>query len=473
MGISLFLLMTAYYVVKTVREPLLLADGSAELKSWASAGQALSLLLIVPLYGWVANRVSRRTLIASTLGFFLVCLQLFHGPAVAGTQIADAIRSGSKVAAHVADQAEAIPLQPDSLALAEETSGNDSTHKEAHGVRLADFFRLGFIFYVWVGIFSVATIAQFWGFANDLFSRADGERLFPAIGLGQTIGAFTGAKVTATLFHNHVQVADMLHVCSALVVLHLLLLLYLERSSTRADSAIVQASSATAEVGMGDTRGGFELIFRSEFLRWIAIFIFLLNTCNTVGEYILSRFVKDEAMALLASGAITDVGAYIGGFYGDFFSTVNLLTVALQAFAAPFLLRRFGIAGVVLALPVVALGSYGLIAMGVSLAIVRYCKIAENSTDYSIMNTAKAVLWLPGTRAEKYKAKQAVDTFVVRFGDFAQLGLVLIGTQIFSWNTAQFSAANFAIVVLWLVAGFKLVRMHRAEAARAEGESRA
>jgi ATP/ADP translocase len=48
-----------------------------------------------------------------------------------------------------------------------------------------------------------------------------------------------------------------------------------------------------------------------------------------------------------------------------------------------------------------------------------YVKIAENSTDYSVMNTAKQMIWLPTTREEKYKAKQAIDTFFVRTGDKA------------------------------------------------------
>ena len=55
MFLNLFLLLLGYYVLRTVREPLILAGG-AEVKSYAAAGQALALMGFVPLYGWFSSR---------------------------------------------------------------------------------------------------------------------------------------------------------------------------------------------------------------------------------------------------------------------------------------------------------------------------------------------------------------------------------------------------------------------------------
>ena len=107
---------------------------------------------------------------------------------------------------------------------------------------------------------------------------------------------------------------------------------------------------------------------------------------------------------------------------------MNVLAVLLQAFVASRLVKRFGLSGVLFALPVIALGAYGFVAAGATIAIVRLAKTAENSTDYSVMNTAKQLLWLPTTREEKYKAKQAVDSFFVRLGDLAAAFVVFAGT---------------------------------------------
>ena len=49
MALNVFLLLTAYYIIKPVREALILAEWSAEAKIYSSAGQALLLLGVIPL----------------------------------------------------------------------------------------------------------------------------------------------------------------------------------------------------------------------------------------------------------------------------------------------------------------------------------------------------------------------------------------------------------------------------------------
>ena len=96
----------------------------------------------------------------------------------------------------------------------------------------------------------------------------------------------------------------------------------------------------------------------------------------------------------------------------------------MQALAVSRIVKRFGVRGVLLFLPLLAFGVYGTIAAGASFALVRWLKTAENASDYSVMNTGRAMMWLPTSREEKYRAKQAIDTFFVRFGDVIATALV-------------------------------------------------
>src|SRR3954463_10126254 len=77
MSCNVFLLLSAYYLLKTAREPLILLQGGAEVKSYASAGQSLLLLGVIPLYSQVARRFGRMTLVASIYVFFAANLVLF------------------------------------------------------------------------------------------------------------------------------------------------------------------------------------------------------------------------------------------------------------------------------------------------------------------------------------------------------------------------------------------------------------
>src|SRR5690242_463103 len=76
MLLNIFLLLICYSVIKTVREPLILLGGGAEVRSYAAAGQALLLMGFVPLYSWCASRVDRVKLLVGVTLFFIACIEL-------------------------------------------------------------------------------------------------------------------------------------------------------------------------------------------------------------------------------------------------------------------------------------------------------------------------------------------------------------------------------------------------------------
>jgi AAA family ATP:ADP antiporter len=406
MAFNVAILLVAYYILKTVREPLILLAGGAELKSYAAAAQALTLIGYVPLYGWVAARMPRQRFLAAVVLFFVGCIEVF----VLGGRLA-------------------VP-------------------------------HLGFAFYVWVGIFSLTTIAQFWSFANEVFTRDEGDRLFPLIAVGSTAGAPLGAALAETLFARGVGPFRMMQLAAAILVLHLVLYRVLARRLRGAAKPRAQAPI--------DPGNGFALVLKSRYLRLIAALLVLLNLANTVGEFILARAVVTAADARAAALDGFNKGAFIGGFYADYFFWVNVLTILIQAFLVSRIVKRLGMAGVVLALPVVAFGAYGVAAAGAGLATLRILKTAENSTDYSLMNTAKQMLWLPTTRVEKYKAKQAVDTFFVRTGDLLAALVVFLGTRVVRMDVPGFAWANIAVVVASFFVGLVLLRENRRLAASPE-----
>ena len=108
------------------------------------------------------------------------------------------------------------------------------------------------------------------------------------------------------------------------------------------------------------------------------------------------------------------------------------------------------------------------VVVGAGLVALRWLKTAENSTDYSVMNTAKQMLWLPTTRVEKYKAKQAIDTFFVRFGDVLAALLVFLGTHVMALGVAGFAWANIAVVLAAIGLALLLLREYRRLAASPE-----
>jgi AAA family ATP:ADP antiporter len=398
---NLFVLLAGYYVLKTVREPLILAGGGAELKSYAAAFQAASLLVFVPAFSWLTSRLDRARLVLVMFLVHVATVELFVLGSVLG-----------------------VP-------------------------------HLGFAFFVWVGIFSNASVALFWSYANDLHGQEAGERLFPVIAIGAALGGPVGSKLAEWLFESGVSPYRLLHVGAALLVVHLALYQVVDLRERRRRRAL--PSGPPLRRGPG----GFGLVLRSPYLRLVAALLVLLNVVNTLGEYVLSRSVVESARSAAAADPSLDVPTYIGAFYGRYFFWVNVISVLLQAFVASRLVRRLGLAGVLLALPVVALGAYGLVAAGVGLAAIRWAKTAENAVDYSIMNTGKQLLWLPTRREEKYSAKQAVDTFFVRTGDLLAAAVVFAGTTWLGAKITGFGAANLLLVLAWGATAVAVLRRYR------------
>jgi len=400
--VNLFLLLVGYYILKTVREPLILATGGAEIKAYAAAGQALTLMGFVPLYSWLASRVDRLKLIVYLLAFFIVVIELFF--------------LGARGA---------VPY-------------------------------VGFAFFIFVGIFSLASIAQFWAYANDLYPKQAGDRLFPLIAIGATAGSPVGSWVAEALFKADVHLYNMLHITVAILVVHLFVYwLVTQREAGRAGQP-----RGAAQTTLGGP-GGFSLVFNSPYLRLLALLLVLLNLVNTTGEYIVGRLVVGAANTAIAADPALSREAFIGSFYGSYFFWANIAAVLIQAFLVSRIVKYLGIAGVILALPLVAFGAYSIIALGASFAVVRWAKTAENATDYSVMNTGKQMLWLPTHREEKYKAKQAVDTFFVRTGDLLSAGLVYVGTTWLALGVQGFALSNLILIVAWLAVAGLLLREHR------------
>ena len=396
MLLQVFLLLICYSVIKTAREPLILLGGGAEVRSYTAAGQALVLMGFVPLYSWFASRVDRIKLLVGVSLFFVFNIELFALAVAAGTPY------------------------------------------------------VGVAFFIWVGVFNMSLVAQFWAYANDIYSKDAGDRLFPMIVIGQTAGAPLGAFVAGRLFRNGFTPQAILQISAVLLTVGVLLYLMINARVTP------RARSRDQPLAIG---GGFGLVLKSSYLLPIAAMMILLNAVNTTGEYFVSHLATDHAHALAAADPGFNAQAYLGSFFGDYQFWVNVGAFLLQAFVASRLVKHQGLRGVLLALPLIALGGYAVIAAGVSFAVVRWIKTAENATDYSIMNTARQLLWLPTAREEKYKAKQAIDTFFVRTGDLMSAALVFVGTSVMHLSIARFALVNVAIVVLWI--GLALVVLQR------------
>jgi AAA family ATP:ADP antiporter len=406
LSLNILLILMAYYVLKPVREALILGEGSAELKSYMSAAQVVVLAVVVPYYGRLVAQFQRMRLINIVTAFFLSCLVLFYV--------------------------------------------------------LAQFkVPLAIVFFVWIGIFNLMVVAQFWSFANDVYSKDEGERLFAIVGFGASLGAVVGSRVADRLI-DRIGVYELMLVGAAVLVAQLMVTNVIDRRETERRTARAKAPAAAAAARPAKASGtnGFAMVFQTRYLLMMALMLMLLNWVNTTGEYILGSIVKETATTMIAegrAGGLTE-GQLIGDFYSKYFTAVNVLGLLLQLFVVSRVVKYLGIPWAVMILPALSLAAYNIIAFYPALRAVLAAKVAENSTDYSLNNTVRNMLFLPCTYEQKFSAKQAIDSFFVRMGDVLSAALVFVGTSIFSLHARNFAGVNAAIVAVWLFLAWRVGR---------------
>jgi AAA family ATP:ADP antiporter len=317
-------------------------------------------------------------------------------------------------------------------------------------------FRIGILFFLWVGIFNLFVISQFWAFANDLYSKEQGKRLLPIVGIGSSLGAWLGSVYASRVFSVVGTYGLMLLAGGALLIC-----VAANRMARWFPQAFDRDSQESAEKPLGK-EGAFRLIRSSRYLFWIAILMVVVNVVNTTGEFILSTLVVEHADRVIASGeALGEQKAeIIGTFYGSFFSWVNLAGMVLQLFVVSRIFKHLGVRGALFILPVIAVASYGLMSLVPVLGLVRIAKVVENGTDYSVQNTARHALFLPTSREAKYKAKAAIDSFFWRTGDMLAAGLVFIGVQ-FGFAVQTYAAVNVVCALAWIAVVVVITREHK------------
>ena len=426
---NVFLILLAYYFIKPLREGWIAVSdieglSKMEVKAYSSFVQSILLLFIVGWYARLADRWDRVTLFTRATLFCISNMVIFWF------------------------------LQPNFF-----------------------FEQLpvsGIVYYLWVGMFGVFVVAQFWTFCADIYTDERGKRMLPFIAIGATSGAAAGSWLVDQLVDTGLVPTEALLLLATVPLVASIVLVHMveqrEGYSVRHENeAGRQAEEETgSSPGKASLWSGAKLVMASKFLLLAALVTLFTNWVNTNGENLLFRVIQ-EALAVEAQQQGVAEGQSMlkfvrdgtTAFYGNFYFWVNIAALLLQAFVASRLLKYGGFAAILLILPVIALMSYSVMALLPVLAVVKLMKIAENATDYSLNNTSRHVLWLPVSSAMKFRGKPAIDTLYVRLGDGLAAITVLVGVHLLMLSTQGFFVFNVMLVLCWLVAGVMLVKEHR------------
>lgn len=291
--------------------------------------------------------------------------------------------------------------------------------------------------YVWAEIVGNLTLAQFWSVANDLHDPRSAKRLFGIIGIGRIVGLVV-CGLGAGNFVSVVGTDNLLYVLAALLVVIALLVSWMGRrfGLARPDLAPQLKKYPSLLAPM-----------RSSYVRVLALMMLVGFVAVNVGDF------QFKAAARLAHPGRDALAHFMSMFY----ATLGVIALLLQLVGTRWVLRRFGVLGGVLALPVAYLAANFAFLAVPSIQTVTLLKISDNAFQFTIFEATLQLLYFPLPDDAKDGVRSFLEALAKPLG-YAMAGVLVLafrfiarpdtmhGIAIQSWFVLPLMGAWLAII---------------------------
>ena len=384
----IFAVLSSYYIMRPIRDQMGIAGGVNNLQ-WLFTGTLIGMLALNLPFAWLVTKLPRSRFIPITYHFFTLNILLFA------------------IALLVADQEQAVWV--------------------------------GRIFFIWASIYNLFVVSVFWQLNVDLFSPAQGKRLFGFIAAGATVGAIVGSGLTAGLA-RYVSQTFLLIGAAILLEIAVFSVGRLARLSPRLHRHPTGAPEQWRHeqtIGGGMWAGIINAV-RSPYLLGVSTFMLLFA--------ITSTFLYFQ-QASIVSRSFTDRGAQTA-FFASVDLAVNVLTLVVQLLFTGRIVLGLGVGLALAVLPAITIIGFGALAFTPTLFAIALFQVIRRAGDYAIARPTREVLFTVVPREDRYKTKGFIDTFIYRLGD-----------QVGAWSVALLRelGAGIAAGVAILIAGLWLL----------------
>ena len=380
--VNFFFIILAYYQVKAASRGLLIEYGGSGWFPYAWVYSAVALTALIGFYHGLVERHSRVRIVLGSLLLFVALLLVFRS---------------------VLD----------------------------HKSTLA-----AITFYIFVDIFSVVLVEQFWSLAVSITDPSEGKRSFWFVGTGGLVGGVAGGFLVSYLLENtQLTTPDLLYTCALLLIVTFMLNLLMWRAGMYEE---VEAEAANAQ----DT-GDWRSLIKSRYLLLIAAVLCLSQLAQPIIEY---QFISAIEQAYSELDERT-------AFIGKFFSVMGLVSIGINLVLTPITHRYLGIfAGLVVQPLMISVCSFGFFLHS-TLSMASIMKISDRGLSYSINRASKELLYIPVDPVQTFQAKAWIDMLGYRLFKVLGSGLILLATQ---WlpirlDIGELSFLTLIICTLWIM----------------------
>ena len=348
-----FLVLSSWYVLRAVRNEMAVENYGQDFLLILLSITALTMLIINPIYSWIASRANFKKIITYCYSFliFNLCIFIFYSRSLDETDTAQAMW-------------------------------------------------LGRVFYVWCNIYSFFVVSIFWVLVINIFRDEKSRKLYGFIMAGGSIGAIFGSEISVRLSESFTNFGLELFAFSSSILLFTAILL--ARYIVNINNSIVLVK----EVG-GRWSDAISNIMTVNEVKSVAIYSWLFTSLMTIQW--ISAIPIIEAYSDLAPDRIE--------LFARIEQLVSPLTLITQLFLTYIVISFFGITSVLIVygfLFIIVFLLYGLVP---SVGIVVFAQALLRVFEYGFNKPSREIIYSQLEKEDRYKSTVFIDTFVTRFGD--------------------------------------------------------
>jgi AAA family ATP:ADP antiporter len=286
-------------------------------------------------------------------------------------------------------------------------------------------------FYIWVASFSITSTTQFWILANDIFDPTEAKRLFGLIISGGSAGGVVGGFLTSQLVKT-LRAADMLLVAAGVVVLCAALVAFFwnQLNAGHAPKSVEEKPKAES---------GAKVLMGSSYLIMLALIVVFAKMSASIVDNQFNRMVELQVLGTEARA----------GFLAGFMAWMNIVSFMMQLLVTSLCLRFLGVTRSLWILPMGLALFSGVTLVYPVLAAAMFLRMFEASTNYSIQQASKEVLFLPVPREVRYRAKPVIDMLGFRLAKSLAGGYIVLAVAISGLPHEKLGVLILFLIPLW------------------------
>ena len=348
-----FLVLSSWYVLRAVRNEMAVENYGQDFLLILLSVTALTMLLINPIYSWIASRGNFKKIITYCYSFLIFNLLIF-------------------------------------IFYSRSLGDDDSIQ----------VIWLGRVFYVWCNIYSFFVVSIFWVLVINIFRDIKSRKLYGFIMAGGSLGAIFGSEISIRLSESFTNFGLELFAFSASVLLFSAILLARYIVNTNNSIALVQ------KVG-GEWSDAISNIVTIKDVRSIAIYSWLFTSLMTI-QWITAIPII-EAYSELSPDRIE--------LFARIEQLVSPLTLFTQLFLTYFVISFFGISSILMVYGLVFVLVFLLYGLAPSVGIVVLAQAILRVFEYGFNKPSREIIYSQLEKTDRYKSSVFIDTFITRFGD--------------------------------------------------------